>query len=638
MIAAAIEWNTAGWLDPGRMAASAGMFAGGRPALFSDAGDVARRHCAQLAGPRDPGPRGWRPFTGPDGEIVLIEGQIDNCHALAAALGVPSDCLPARLYALAVSRWGDGADARCTGDYAAVILYRDGSVRMARSPWSAPSLFWAGNNQAVAIASVPRLLFAAGHPRKLRATQMADLLYWIENADTGHWYEGVRRVEQGSVLHLGPEGERLVRWYDPFALPKQNLASDDAYLEAANALLSEAVEAALRPASKPGLLLSGGLDSAIVASEMMRQRPAQRLDGFTFVPLPEWQGRELPGQFNSDRSRVEAFAAMHPQLEAHFCDNRGLDFDSHADAFFAATDSGRPGQAFNAVYHGPIRAAAEAGCDWIFDAALGNGTFSNDGRWAYVEFARTGKWSELWRMLRDHPGDNRSMGRRLLARSIIPQLPRPVRAALRRFAHGRPDDLMHDVTLLRTDAIEQLGLVSRAQAAGTWRSGEWFRTRHEWLAHIWRQSDMGGEGRYGIEQVFGLRHRDVTSYRPLLEFCAGVPTEQFVRNGTQRWLARRMAAGRMPEAQRLDTDYGRHNVDWHLRLSRRLPELRHEFERIADDPELARLIDADAGLKMLDHWPENEPTDPRSVARHFHALTGAVIAARFHRFVTGRNA
>ena len=148
---------------------------------------------------------------------------------------------------------------------------------------------------------------------------------------------------------------------------------------------------------------------------------------------------------------------------------------------------------------------------------------------------------------------------------------------------------------------------------------------------------MGAEWRHGVEQVFGIRHRDVTAYRPLLEFCAGLPTDQFVRGGVQRWLARRMAHGRMPEAQRQETAYGQHNVDWHLRLTRRLPELRAEVERIADDPALAPLIDTDAASALLDHWPSAPPADPREVKRHFHALTGAILTARFHRFSAGIN-
>ena len=149
--------------------------------------------------------------------------------------------------------------------------------------------------------------------------------------------------------------------------------------------------------------------------------------------------------------------------------------------------------------------------------------------------------------------------------------------------------------------------------------------------------DMGSEMHHATSQVYGLRRRDVTTYRPLVEFCLGLPTEQFVRGGKQRWLARRMAAGRMPAAQAANRAYGLHNADWHHRMSLRLPELRAEAQRIADDPQLAALIDTDAMLRLLAEWPDMPFRHQAAVTRHFHALTGAILVARFWRFYSGSN-
>ncbi|WP_394268978.1 asparagine synthase-related protein [Qipengyuania sp.] len=637
MIAASIDWTGAPWLDASRMAPSLGLFAGHPAATWHDG--AGRRHAACLVTPRGRQPVGWAPQLGPQGEIVLVEGQIDNCADLAVMLGLPETAPQALVFAHAAKRWGDAADARCIGDYAAIVLDKDGALRLSRSPWAAPSLFFVNDGRAAAVCSIPRALFAAGWPRRLMQGQLADALFWIENAGDAHWYEGIRRVAYGTIVHIAPGGaERRHEWYDPLALPDVRRTRDEDYVGEADALLSEAVKAALRPARRPGILLSGGLDSAIVADEILRHRPpGDRLPSYTFVPLAAHAGVAPPGSYDDDRARVEAFAAMHPRLEAHYCDNDGIDFDGFAAQFFAATDAGRPAMAINAAYHGPLAAAARDGCDWVFDAAMGNNGFSNDGRWAYLEFARTGKWGELVRLARDHPGDERPLWRRLIARTLVPRLPGPVRAALRTAVHGRTPDLMPDLTLLRPKAIARYDLVTRAKAAGTYRTGEWFTTREEWLRFAWRMHDMGAEWRHGVEQVFGIRHRDVSAYRPLLEYCAGLPTDQFVRGGVQRWLARRMASGRMPEAQRLGTAYGRHNVDWHLRLSHRLPEMRREFERMADDPELGELIDTDRALAMLDRWPAETPSAPQEVLRHFAALTGAVLVARFQRFESGAN-
>ena len=228
-----------------------------------------------------------------------------------------------------------------------------------------------------------------------------------------------------SVSFIDRSGRSRIRqWYDPLSLPKVRRTDDDAYVEEANVLLGQAVENALRPARRPGILLSGGLDSAIVADEMLRQMSAdKRLPSFTFAPLTNAPLSEPPGMFGDERAAVTAFAATHDRLDPHFAGE--VDLHGNLDRHFLAADTGRPALAVSAIYDGPMRLAAEAGCDWLFDAGFGNASFSQDGRWAYTEFAKSGRWMELWRLARDHPGDMRPMWRRLLARSVLPPDARP---------------------------------------------------------------------------------------------------------------------------------------------------------------------------------------------------------------------
>ena len=638
MIAAALFPNsTPHWFRQGGIAASLGLFAGG-PAAFA-----ANSHScfAQLHGPRRPARPGtsWHPYRSETGATVLFDGTIDNSEELAQRLDLPPDAPVEALYAAAVERWGTSADARIVGQYTSIVAERGGSLRLARSPWNGPSLFFMVHGGIAMAASIPRVFFAAGFPKRLKRDQIAESLYLIEDLSGGYWYEGLNYVGHGTTVTIDPDGRWHTHgWYDPHAIEPVRYASDRDYVERAEELLREAVTAALRPARKPGILLSGGLDSSIVADEMLRQlQPHEKLHSFTFVPRGDFDETPPPGMFFDDRPLVEAFAAEHPGLETHFSDNADYDFDGLYDRFLLAGDIGRPSSAISAAYHGPAMLAAETGCDWLFHAAMGNNSFSQDGRWAYVEFARTGRWLELWRMARDHPGDARPMWRRILARSILPQFPASMREVVRTIVHGRQPPLNRQASLLKDLAIERLDLDRRAQRTGDRRSGEWFKSRREWLATIWRLHDLGAEQHHAAEQVYGLKLRDVTAYRPLIEFCAAIPTQQFVAGGVQRLLARRMAEGRLPESQRANTDYGQHNVDWHLRMSKRLPELREEIARMESVPELAQLIDTQRAYALLDHWPDTTPRDPRTVRAHFHALTGAILAARFHRYVSGTN-
>ncbi len=93
----------------------------------------------------------------------------------------------------------------------------------------------------------------------------------------------------------------------------------------------------------------------------------------------------------------------------------------------------------------------------------------------------------------------------------------------------------------------------------------------------------------------------------------------------------------MPEAQRLNPRYGAHNVDWHVLMSRRLPELKETADRIAEHPFLSELIDVDRMKRMLDEWPERTPTKFEEWNPLYFGITRAVMTARFIGWSEGRN-
>lgn len=620
--------------DLQRVALSLGLFAG----VPSDSLLLGEAAFWRLDGPRPSRPRpGWKPAVGPDGCQVLFLGWIDNDAELASTLELPDGDWPA-LYAAAIARWGPRADARIVGSYCAIAVRTDGSMRLSRSPWTAPPLTYMIGPRAIMATSVPRALFAAGFPAELNRDRVLDSLMINFRFDEDGWFKGVRRVPQGSIVELRPHSE-VNRWYDPLALPRIRLARDEDYVEAANALLAEAVGKALRPAARPGLKLSGGLDSPIIAAEMLRQTPPdQRLDTFTFVPHRDWDGIVPPDLMGDERPFVEAFATMHPRLCPHYTDNPGGGFDTAEREMFAAM-SGGPSHLINyQAYHGIWRLARDEGCDWLLHGEMGNSSYSVDGSWSYREDLVRGHWIELYRTLRDRRGDPRPLWRKLAALSILPLFPEPIAAAARRLVHPRRGNI-HDLSsVLRRDAIERLALIDRQGRDARFRARHQFASREEYLEATYHGCDVEGQEVWqGFEQVYGLRQRDVAAYRPLIEFCAGLPTRQVVSGGQQRWLAKRMAVGRMPEAQRLNPRYGRFQVDWHARLTPRVGELAAEARRIGRHPWLGELIDVDRVCELLEEWPEETPWDWEELYPRQGSIPKAIQAARFVNFVEGRN-
>jgi len=566
---------------------------------------------------------------------VLFLGWIDNFSELSAELGVTGPV--ERVYGAAVERWGKQADSRIVGEYAALTVLPDDTIRMARSPWCSFSLFFHLGKHGFVACSIPRPLFAAGLPKRL-SSDAIDRLIAFEVPDPLHsQFDGIEQVKGGTVVTVQRDRWQSFDYYDPLAIAPVRFRRDQDYVDATNAMLAEAVSKALSLAQKPAMTLSGGLDSSIVCDEVLRQLPAsQRLTSITFVPLPEWDGRTVHSLFGDDGPFVHEFVRIHPRINPIFVDNRDHDFLSLSQEMFMAGDSGYPSQVMGMVQTGVSLAARDAGCDWIFTAGMGNLTFSQEAPWASAEFFRTLRWRQWWHTACNRVDDPRPIWRRMVAMGVMPSLPEKLRWKIRDLVHrGNPAEIVTNPYLDRSGPLAAKLRLRNAERNIS--DLDFYTSRERFIRATYDSLWHGGEARLGLWQTFGVRGRDVLSYRPFIELCLGMPTEQFTRNGERRRLARRMGIGRLPEAQRTEVRHGDHLVDWHARMTPMLPRLREEVRQIAEHPQLGELLDTKAMLRDLDNWPAEAPTDIHSVSRLRFALPAMAYVRRFVDFETGRN-
>lgn len=622
-------------LDFVRGANSLGLFAGHpADAATVEIGGISHQF-AELPSPRAAARRGWRPFRSPAGTVVLLVGWIDNTRDLASQLGAPAN--ESAVYAAAVERWGDDADRYIVGEYASLTVTPDSVTRLARSPWSSFPLFLHRREGEFAVSSIPRPLFAAGAPRVLLGQAVERMAAFELPELSVSQFKDIDVVGGGTVVRLA--ADQLVRhaFYDPLAIPSVRYRKDEDYVEAATEKLAESARHALQRAVRPAVTLSGGLDSATVCDELWRQDRADgKLLALTFETLPEWSGRTIEPMFGNDRPYVEQFLTMHPGLDHRFIDNREVGFDRYLDSLMLAGDSAYPAGALAFVHHGVFAAAQRDGRDWLFNASMGNLHFSSEGPWAPAEFFRTGQWRQLLARVRANPGDRRSLPRRLIAMGILPNLPAGPQSWLRGLVHGSRDTIPVTNPYLSTEG--RLAAKLRLAAAERNISDlDFMSSRERLIRNAYDMIWQGGEAGHALEQVFGLRTRDITGYRPLIELVLGMPTDQFVKDGERRRLARRMAIGRLPEAQRLEVRHGDHIPDWHERMTPKLDQLRKEIRQISNHPELSRLFDIDALQNDIAHWPAQAPLDMATATRLRVALPAVIMLRRFIDFESGRN-
>ena len=193
-----------------------------------------------------------------------------------------------------------------------------------------------------------------------------------------------------------------------------------------------------------------------------------------------------------------------------------------------------------------------------------------------------------------------------------------------------------DYTAIHPRRLDQLDLPARAKARNQdfayrpWKDGFALRL------HVLQFADPGN---YHKACLGGLQvdYRDPTADVRLLEFCFAVPTEQFLRDGTPRALARRALADRLPKQVLEETRAGLQVADWHEDLTAARDGVVDELDRLEACPAAAAALDLPRLRRLTENWPSGG-WEQREVLIHYrYALLRAIAVGHFLRRATGSN-
>lgn len=580
-----------------------------------------------------------RPIRLPSGMYLLFYGHIDNRAKLRRELGSQHGD-DAALYAAAYAASGDAADLRVIGEYC-TIAYDPAHrrVRIGRAPIAGPPLHYFRDDKRLIIATTPRAIFATGLvEQKADEQKIADSLYLNYYEGERSWFEGISRLMTATRMVFTPGRVHSDTYYDPLNLPQVRFKTDQEYVEAADALFEEGTRGMLDGFSKPAISISGGFDSQAVAAYALRvMPPEQPLLGLTSVPEAGWDGNDgHPERFGDETAHAQAFAAMYKDRFDHvLVDAAGLSIDHHMKSMFLL-GSAAPRNAMNLHWIHEVHSIANArGCDVLLTGAMGNLSFSYNSDGALQTWFKRGQWRTLIRELRAMK-DGRSLPRKFIS-AAFPFAPEWIQR-LNEGMRGIHKDVMDGWCGMNPAYADEMRVAERAVDMG--HDPHYRRTTNaESTRQVMLSNDRSeaGDIRQAFNLIHGIPSRDPTSYRPLMEFCLSIPDEQFLRNGTRRYLARRMLRGMIPDMVLDENRLGSQAADWALRLHRQRGELLDELDSLARDPAMAHRFNLPALKATLEGWDGSTPDSGDLSKRLQLALTRSLTTARFIRFVDGSN-
>ncbi|HEV2530763.1 asparagine synthase (glutamine-hydrolyzing) [Phenylobacterium sp.] len=222
---------------------------------------------------------GWQPLHAA-GSTVIGNGEIYNYVELGQQFGLEdqlatgSDFEPfLHIYA----REGEAAFERLRGMYALCLIGADGKTWLARDPFGIKPLYIMEHDGGLAFASEPRAFFKAGLMAPVLNEEPAkELLAFNYTLAERTAFQGLRRLVPGEIVEV--RGGRIVSGRRKAALSRApaDAAGDEATLIGQlDRVLEDSVRVHQRSDVPYGLFLSGGIDSAAIATLMSRlnERP-----------------------------------------------------------------------------------------------------------------------------------------------------------------------------------------------------------------------------------------------------------------------------------------------------------------------------------------------------------------------------
>lgn len=574
------------------------------------------------------------------GKLFATWARLHNRPELTAKLGLPvgdsGRSADGTLLRLAYERWGEDCLQHLVGQFSlAVWDPTKQALFLACDHMGETSLYVTRRGSRFSFASDPAALFALSDcPRQLDEAEFADFLAGHFAAHHRTLFCGVDRLPSGTAMRVTARDTKRIDYWDLEALPRLRWSDPGELFEAFAEVMEAATQARLRTTGEVGLLLSGGLDSGLVAAftAPLLRASGRALHSYTLRPLPGSTTRLTAGRVSDERPFVEALAECHPNLITHFSGDTQPHFLTDIDASFEALHMPPLVPTQSAWIGTAMRQLCEQGVRIVLQAQRGNHTASWWGMRPWCEMLIHGHWQQLAQAMGVHHRRDGipypDLFRRLF-REIFGALANPLRDVLARFRHPVALPLLNQHWLREVGLNDRLNAGYRRGLRSTAFNGRKFRIRLLSNAGYRRHQDIFQR----MLVPLGAEGSDVTADRRLVEFSLGLEDADFHHQGWDRALARFAAGERLPELIRWRTTRGLQPIDA-LRNSWRNAELvEATLDSFRADTDVRERLDVNAMGKLwqqlleqrgeADQWSPPDIRQSLKQVNHFHSVLAA---------------
>lgn len=553
-------------------------------------------------------------FDESTGLTITADAIIDNRTELFALLDIseePNKCITdSELILLAYKKWGQDCPKFLLGDFAFAIWdEKKKKLFCTRDHVGKRTFYYYYSNNIFAFCTVIKPLFVAyDKDVSLNERWVTDFLalqgVLHESECNETIYKDIYQLPPAYTIILDCEGIKKNQYWNPLKeVQPLRLKSDKEYDEAFKKVFFEAVHCRLRSSNEVGIMLSGGLDSgsvACIAASKLSQE-GKKIKAFSSIPMLKYKDNLSKCYTANESDFIEAISNSVDNIDVTYCRSEGKHSLTNIESFINILE--QPYKTIENLfwYNEIIETASENGCKVLLDGQYGNCTISYGDFFIHaLTLYREKRILTLIKEIRSysklkniHP----YIVSKAVTKMILPYKFRKAVSSKLNKNYDRFSKVPVNSQLVKKWNVEKRfdeeNLNQRTQ-----RYFDLYET-HKQIVNPVAFSHIGAmETKLSLAN--GIVKRDPTRDKRVIEFCLSLPTEQFVKNGQERYLIRRSMEGILPDKVRLNiSTRGLQSADWIQRL---IPEWEHiydELEACLSDSDINAYIDVDKLKKEL---------------------------------------
>ncbi len=553
----------------------------------------------------------------------LFPSEINNCSITATCiinnkielckiLGINSNTEDSEIILISYLKWGKSCVDYLEGKYAFAIWDENNQeLFCAKSATGGIDfVYYTDDEKFVFGTQIKSVIKLLGFQPPLNEEFIAEFVDDIIGDKYSTTYQGIKHLPSGYMITVSANKIEEKQFWKPEIKSKIVYKNNSDYIEAASEILNTILQGYTDTGLKIGLQTGGGLKSACIASHL-NKKLATPLTGVSYILSENYSG-DL-----KDEKAYTDLLAKHLKMNLHYVNEPKFPhpYDEDIELKMLQQDSPivNPIGSDHYYVYGKMKELGVQICltpesksiDWSGNDAVST-IFSE------------GKYYEAWKLNKQINNES------FLRNAIIPNLPSIIIDTYLKFRKQTPQFLSHPNIVSNYKLAEKIEIYKNEISSNYSKNNKQLININKSISRS-KKYISAQEYRYNFIMVNPL------SDRRLIDFSLSIPKEQFIYNGENRSLIKRMLQGKVPEQIYLNPSKASYPADMRDRWLNAKPFIFEHFNNISKNSEVWNYINKEMADKIL--FETNNSKQYNIWIKNRQKLNKVILLDRFLKFL-----